>query len=126
MKIAVVGIGYVGLSIETLLSQNNKVVAVDILPEKVNKINNKKLPIKDKEIQDFFKNKDLDLKATLDYKEAFKDANYIVIATPTNYDEEKNHFDTSSVEDIIKKIKQMYIKTTIIIKSTVQLDLLKT
>ena len=87
MKIAVVGIGYVGLSLATLLSQNNEVVAVDILPDKVEMINNRKSPIKDKEIKEFFKNKDLNLRATLDYKEAFKNADYIIISTPTNYDE---------------------------------------
>ena len=119
MKIAVVGIGYVGLSLATLLSQNNEVVAVDILPEKIEMINNRKSPIKDKEIKEFFKNKDLNLRATLDYKEAFKNADYIIISTPTNYDEEKNYFDTSKVEEIILKIKELNIDSTIIIKSTV-------
>ncbi len=119
MKIAVAGTGYVGLSIATLLSQNNEVVALDIIEDKVNMINNRISPIKDKEIEDYFKNKKLNLKATLDYKEAFKDADYIVISTPTNYDDVLNHFDTSSVEDIIKKVVDMKLETTIIIKSTI-------
>ncbi len=119
MKIAVAGTGYVGLSIATLLSQNHEVVALDIIEDKVNMINNRISPIKDKEIEDYFKNKKLNLKATLDYKEAFKDADYIVISTPTNYDDVLNHFDTSSVEDIIKKVVDMKLKTTMIIKSTI-------
>lgn len=97
MKIAVAGTGYVGLSLATLLSQNNEVIALDVIPEKVEKINNRISPIKDKEIEDFFKTKDLNLRATLDYKEAFEGAKFIIISTPTNYDDEKNHFDTSSV-----------------------------
>ena len=88
MKIAVAGTGYVGLSIATLLSQNNEVVALDIIPEKVEKINKRISPIQDEYIEKFFKEKELHLKATLDYKEAFTDAQYIVISTPTNYDEE--------------------------------------
>ena len=102
MKIAVAGTGYVGLSLATLLSQKNEVVALDIIPEKVEMINKRQSPINDKEIEEFFKNKKLNLKATLDYKDAFKDAEFIIISTPTNYDDEKNYFDTSSVEDIIK------------------------
>ena len=101
MKIAVAGTGYVGLSIATLLAQHNEVVALDIIQEKVDMINNHISPIKDKEIEDFLANKELNLRATLDYKEAFKDAEFIVISTPTNYDDERNFFDTSSVEDII-------------------------
>jgi len=119
MKIAVAGIGYVGLSIATLLSQHNEVVAVDIIKEKVDKVNNHISPIMDKEIEDFFANKDINLRASLDYKEAFKGADYIVVCTPTNYDEEKNFFDTSSVEDILTKVKDMNLDTTIVIKSTV-------
>ena len=107
MKIAVAGTGYVGLSIATLLAQHNEVVALDIIPEKVEMINNKKSPIRDKEIEDFLQNKFLNLRATLDYKDAFEGAEFIVISTPTNYDDEKNHFDTSSVEDIIQKVKFM-------------------
>ena len=119
MKIAVAGTGYVGLSLATLLSQKNEVVALDIVPEKVDMINNHISPIKDNEIEDFLKNKKLNLKATTDYKEAFNGAQYIVISTPTNYDVEKNYFDTSSVEDTIEKIISLGIDTTIIIKSTV-------
>lgn len=119
MKIAVAGTGYVGLSLAVLLSQKNEVVALDIIKEKVDMINNHISPIKDKEIEEYLKTKELNLKATLDYKEAFKDTKYIIISTPTNYDEEKNFFDTSSVEDIIKKVKDMNIDTTMIIKSTI-------
>lgn len=119
MKIAVAGTGYVGLSIATLLSQKNQVMALDIIPEKVEMINKRLSPIKDKEIEEFFKNKELNLKATLDYKEAFEGAEFIVISTPTNYDDEKNHFDTSSVEDIIQKVISMDINTTMVIKSTI-------
>lgn len=119
MKIAVAGTGYVGMSMAILLSQNNEVVALDIIPEKVEMINNKISPIRDNEIEDYLKNKKLNLKATLNYKEAFEGAEYIIISTPTNYDDEKNYFDTSSVEDIIKKIISMNINTTIVIKSTI-------
>ena len=119
MKIAVVGIGYVGLSIATLLSQKNEVVALDVIPEKVDMINKRISPIKDEYIEKFFAEKDLKLNATLDYIEAFTDASYIVISTPTNYNDELNHFDTSSVEEIIQKIKSMKLDTTIIIKSTI-------
>lgn len=120
MKIAVAGTGYVGLSLATLLSQNNEVYALDIIPEKVEKINKRISPIKDEYIEKFFKEKDLNLKATLDYKEAFKGASYVIISTPTNYDEEKNFFDTSSVEDIIKKVKSMNDDNiTMVIKSTI-------
>ncbi len=119
MKIAVAGTGYVGLSIATLLSQNNEVVALDIIPEKVEMINKGISPIKDEYIEDYLKNKNLNLRATLDYKDAFKDAEFIVISTPTNYDDEKNFFDTSSVEDIINKVVEMNINTTMVVKSTV-------
>ncbi|MBR2290088.1 MAG: nucleotide sugar dehydrogenase [Clostridia bacterium] len=119
MKIAVAGTGYVGLSIATLLSQRNEVVALDVIPEKVEMINHRKSPIRDKEIEEFFATKKLDLKATLDYKEAFQDAKFIIISTPTNYDDEKNFFDTSSVEDIIEKVISMGIDTTMVIKSTI-------
>lgn len=119
MKIAVAGTGYVGLSIATLLSQKNEVVALDVIPEKVEMINNRISPIKDKEIEEFFKTKELNLKATLDYKEAFEGAKFIVISTPTNYDDELNHFDTSSVEDIIQKAISMNIDATMVIKSTI-------
>lgn len=119
MKIAVAGTGYVGLSIATLLSQNNEVVALDIIPEKVEMINKGISPIKDEYIGDYLKNKKLNLRATLDYKDAFKDAEFIVISTPTNYDDEKNFFDTSSVEDIIQKVISMNIETTMVVKSTI-------
>ena len=120
MKIAVAGTGYVGLSLATLLSQNNEVWALDIIPEKVEKINKRISPIQDEYIEKFFKEKSLNLKATLDYKEAFKDAKYVIISTPTNYDEEKNFFDTSSVEDIIEKVKSINDKNiTMVVKSTI-------
>lgn len=119
MKIAVAGTGYVGLSIATLLSQKNEVLALDVIPEKVQMINNRISPIRDNEIENFFKNKKLNLKATLDYKEAFEGAKFIIISTPTNYDDEQNHFDTSSVEDIIQKVISMKIDTTMVVKSTI-------
>ncbi|MBR3255376.1 MAG: nucleotide sugar dehydrogenase [Clostridia bacterium] len=125
MKIAVAGTGYVGLSIATLLSQHNEVVALDIVPEKVEMINNKKSPIRDKEIEEFLQTKKLNLRATLDYKEAFEGTEYIVISTPTNYDDEKNHFDTSSVEDIIQKVKDMGINATMVVKSTIPVGFIK-
>lgn len=119
MKIAVAGTGYVGLSLATLLSQKNEVVALDVIPEKVDMINNRISPIEDKEIEEYFKTKKLNLKATLDYKEAFEGAKFVIISTPTNYDDEKNYFDTSSVEDIIQKVKGMNIDTTMVVKSTI-------
>lgn len=120
MKIAVAGTGYVGLSLATLLSQNNEVIALDVIPEKVEKINNRISPIKDEYIEEFFKQKKLNLKATLDYKDAFKNAEFVIISTPTNYDEEKNFFDTSSVEDIIKKVISMNNNNiTMVVKSTI-------
>lgn len=119
MKIAVAGTGYVGLSLATLLSQNNEVVALDIIEEKINKINNRISPIRDEMIEKYFSEKKLNLSATLDYKEAFKDAKFIIISTPTNYDDKNNKFDTSSVEDIIKKVISLHLDTTMVIKSTV-------
>lgn len=119
MKIAVAGTGYVGLSLATLLSQNYEVVALDIIPEKVEKINSRISPIQDEYIEKYFKEKNLNLRATLDYEEAFKDAKFIIISTPTNYDEKTNYFDTSSVEDIIEKVIGMNIDTTMIVKSTI-------
>ena len=100
-------------------SQHHHVTAVDVIPEKVEKINNRISPIEDKEIQEFFKDKNLNLKATLDYKEAFEGAKFVIISTPTNYDDVKNYFDTSSVEDIIQKVKSMNIETTMVVKSTI-------
>ncbi len=119
MKIAVAGTGYVGLSLATLLSVKNEVVALDVIPEKVEKINNRISPIQDEYIEKYFKEKNLNLKATLDYKEAFTGAKFIIISTPTNYDSEQNYFDTSSVEDIIQKVKSMNIDTTMVVKSTI-------
>lgn len=119
MKIAVAGTGYVGLSLATLLSQKNEVIALDVIPEKVEKINNRISPIQDQYIEEYFKTKELNLKATLDYKEAFNGAKYIIISTPTNYDEKTHFFDTSSVEDIIKKAISMNIDTTMVVKSTI-------
>ena len=119
MKIAIAGTGYVGLSIATLLSQKNEFVALDVIPEKVELINNRKSPIHDKKIEEFFETKKLNLKATLDYREAFYGAEFIIISTPTNYDDVTNSFDTSSVEDIIQKVISMNINTTMVVKSTI-------
>lgn len=125
MKIAVAGTGYVGLSIATLLSQKNEVIALDVIPEKVQMINNRKSPIRDEKIEEFFATKELNLKATLDYKEAFEGAEFVVISTPTNYDDITNSFDTSSVEDIIKKVISMNIDTTMVVKSTIPVGFIK-
>ena len=119
MKIAVAGTGYVGLSIATLLSQHHEVMAVDIIPEKVEMINKGTSPIKDEYIEDYLKNKNLNLRATLDYKDAFKDAEFIVISTPTNYDDEKNFFDTSAVEAVIKLVIEYNPEAIMVIKSTI-------
>ena len=119
MKIAVAGTGYVGLSLSVLLSQHNEVVALDIIKEKVDMINNHISPIKDNEIETFLKEKKLNLRATLDYEDAFKGASYVIISTPTNYDDVTNRFDTSSVEDIIEKVLKINKDATIIIKSTI-------
>lgn len=119
MKIAVAGTGYVGLSIAVLLAQHHEVVALDIIKEKVDMINNRISPIKDNEIEEYLKNKNLNLKATLDKSEAFENSDFIVISTPTNYDPDKSYFDTSSVEDIIQLVKDMNLKTTMVVKSTV-------
>lgn len=119
MKIAVAGTGYVGLSISTLLSQHNEVVAVDIIEEKVNMINNRISPIADTEITDFFNNKKLNLKATLDMEEAYVGADFVVIATPTNYDTVHNYFDTSSVESVIQAVMRLNPNCTMVVKSTV-------
>lgn len=119
MKIAVAGTGYVGLSIALLLAQHNEVTALDIIKEKVDMLNNHMSPIKDKEIEDYLKNKDLNLKATLDKEVAFKNAEFIVISTPTNYDVDKNYFDTSSVEDIIQSVKEINPNSVMVVKSTV-------
>ncbi len=125
MKIAVAGTGYVGLSIATLLSQKNEVVALDVIPEKVDMINKGISPIKDEYIEEYLKKRNLNLHATLDYKEAFTGAEFIIISTPTNYDDVQNHFDTSSVEDIIQKVKSMNIDTTMVVKSTIPVGFTK-
>lgn len=119
MRIAVAGIGYVGLANAVLLAQNNEVVAVDIMQEKVTMVNSGKSPIVDYEIQEFLSEKKLNLIATTDYEEAFSEAEYIIIATPTNYDPEKNYFDTSSVESVIEKVLSFNTDAMMVIKSTV-------
>ncbi len=119
MKIAIAGTGYVGLSNAVLLSQKNEVVALDIVQEKVDMINNKISPIVDKEISEYLKTKELNLRATIDPEDAFKGAEFIIISTPTNYDPKKNYFDTSTVEDIIEKVCKISPESTMIIKSTV-------
>ena len=119
MKIAVAGTGYVGLSLATLLSVKNEVVALDVIEEKVNMINDRISPIKDEYIEKYFAEMDLNLRATLDYEDAFKDAEFVIISTPTNYDDELNYFDTSSVQDIIEKVISMGNKSTMVIKSTI-------
>ena len=119
LKIAVAGTGYVGLSIATLLSQHHKVTAVDIIPEKVELINNKKSPIQDEYIEKYLAEKELDLTATLDAKEAYSDADFVVIAAPTNYDSKKNFFDTSAVEAVIKLVIEYNPEATMVIKSTI-------
>ncbi|OUQ33207.1 nucleotide sugar dehydrogenase [Massilimicrobiota timonensis] len=119
MNITIAGTGYVGLSIATLFAQHHHVVAIDIIQEKVNMINNKKSPIQDKEIEDFLLNKDLELYATTDAKEAYSDADIIVVAAPTNYDDETNSFDTSAVENVIELALKYNSKAFIVIKSTI-------
>ncbi|WP_281725741.1 nucleotide sugar dehydrogenase [Lachnoclostridium phocaeense] len=119
MKISVAGTGYVGLSIATLLAQHNEVVAVDIIEEKVNLINNRKSPIQDDYIEEYLAHKDLSLTATLDAEAAYKEAAFVVIAAPTNYDSKKNFFDTSAVEDVIKLVIQCNPDAVMVIKSTI-------
>ena len=119
MKISIAGTGYVGLSIATLLAQQNEVVAVDIAPERVELINKKKSPIQDDYIEDYLANKELNLRATLDAEAGYKDAEFVVIAAPTNYDSAKNFFDTSAVEDVISKVMQYNPNAIMVIKSTI-------
>ena len=119
LTIAVAGTGYVGLSIATLLSQHNRVLAVDIIPEKVEMINNRKSPIQDKEIEEYLATKDLNLTATLDGRAAYAQADFVVIAAPTNYDSTKNYFDTSAVEDVIRLVMEVNPNAMMVIKSTI-------
>lgn len=119
MKIAVAGTGYVGLSISVLLAQHHDVISLDIIPDKVALINAKKSPIVDKEIEEFLSAKSLSLFATLDKEVAFKDSDFVVIATPTNYDDDKNYFNTDSVEEVIAEVLKISPKATIVIKSTI-------
>ena len=119
MKIAVAGTGYVGLSIATLLAQNNHVVSVDIVPERVEMVNRRKSPIQDDYIEDYLAHKPLDLHATLDSAEAYRNAEFVVIAAPTNYDSRKNFFDTSAVEDVIEKVLAVNPEAVMVIKSTI-------
>ena len=119
MKIAIAGTGYVGLSIATLLSQHNEVVAVDIIADKVEKINKRISPIQDEYIEKYFKEKELNLKATLDTREAYSDADFVVIAAPTNYDSQKNFFDTSAIENVIESVIAYNPDAVIVIKSTI-------
>ena len=119
MKIAVAGTGYVGLSIATLLAQHNKVTAVDIIPEKVEMINSRRSPIQDEYIEKYLAEKELDLTATLDAEAAYKDAEFVVIAAPTNYDSQRNYFDTSAVENVIETVLRVNPEAIMVIKSTI-------
>ena len=118
-SIAVAGTGYVGLSIAVLLAQHNHVTAVDIIPEKVEMINNRKSPIQDEYIEKYLAEKELDLTATLDAKTAYSNADFVVIAAPTNYDSQKNFFDTSAVESVIKLVMECNPQAIMVIKSTI-------
>ena len=119
MNISVAGTGYVGLSIATLLAQHNHVTAVDVVAERVDLVNNKKSPIQDDYIEEYLATKPLDLKATLDWENGYKDADFVVIAAPTNYDSQKNFFDTSAVEDVIEKVMKVNPNAIMVIKSTI-------
>ncbi len=125
MNIAIAGTGYVGLSMAVLLAQHNTVTAVDILPEKVSLINSRKSPIADKELEEYLTNKTLRLTATLDATKAYKDADFVIISTPTNYDTEKNYFDTSSVEEVIQLVTKVNPNAVMIIKSTIPVGFCK-
>ena len=119
LKIAVAGTGYVGLSIATLLSQRHQVTAVDVIPEKVDLINQRKSPIQDEYIEKYLAEKELNLTATLDGTKAYSDADFVVIAAPTNYDPVKNYFDTSHVEEVIELVKRVNPNAIMVIKSTI-------
>ena len=125
MKIVVAGTGYVGLSLAVLLAQKNKVIAVDIISQKVEMINNRKSPIQDKEIEEYLANKKLDLTATVDSDKTYKEAEIVIIATPTNYDPEKNHFDTSAVESVIENVLKVNRSAFMVVKSTVPVGFTK-
>ena len=125
LKIAIAGTGYVGLSIATLLAQHNHVTAVDVIPEKVEMLNNRKSPIQDDYIEKYLAEKDLDLTATLDGAAAYKNADFVVIATPTNYDSKMNYFDTSLVEDVIKLVLSVNQDAIMVIKSTIPVGFTK-
>lgn len=119
MKISIAGIGYVGLANAILLAQHNKVITIDLSKEKVNMINKRKSPLIDREIEEYLQSKNLDLRATTDAKDAYKDVDYVIIATPTNYDSKKNFFDTSSIENVIESVIGLNDNATIVIKSTI-------
>lgn len=119
LRIAVAGTGYVGLSIATLLAQHHKVTAVDVVPEKVELINNKKSPIQDEYIEKYLSEKELNLTATLDGRSAYKEADFVVIAAPTNYDPQKNFFDTHHIEDVIDLVLEVNPDAVMVIKSTI-------
>ena len=119
LKIAVAGTGYVGLSNAVLLAQHNEVIAVDVVAAKVDLLNDKKSPIEDKEITDYLNNKQLNLKATLDTELAYKDAEFVIIATPTDYDAQTNYFNTSSVDAVIKEVMRVNPNAVMVVKSTV-------
>ena len=125
MKIAVAGTGYVGLSNAILLSQHNTVFALDLLPQKVEQINRRQSPIADREIEDYLAHHQLDLKATTDPAEAFSGAEYVIISTPTDYDPEQNHFNTSSVESVIAQVMELAPQAVVVIKSTVPVGFTK-